>query len=144
MEISETNSGDHRVRIATGPGGSPGESERETVGVPAVRLDDEIAARQVALLWVDAQGHEAHVLSGAQDLLATDTPVVIEYWPYGLRRADGLERLETLISRHFATILDTSQRDDGRPRAFKASDVSDLRDRYSGPGDYTDLLLLSD
>ena len=41
----------------------------------------------LGLVWMDAQGHEAHILSGAEVLHAPDIPIVTEYWPQGLRHA---------------------------------------------------------
>lgn len=95
FELS-SNSGDHRVRVA-GPLTAERYSEhkRSLISVPVRRLDDlldetGIERRDVGLLWMDVQGHERHVLEGAPKLLASRVPVVIELWPYGLRRA-GVE-----------------------------------------------------
>jgi len=95
LELS-TNSGDHRVRVA-GPLAAEQyhERTRPLVRVPLRRLDDlldehGIARADVGLLWMDVQGHEQHVLEGAPKLLAVGVPLVVELWPYGLRRA-GVE-----------------------------------------------------
>jgi FkbM family methyltransferase len=93
LELSR-NSGDHRVRV-----GQPVDDEeryrertRPVIPVPVRRLDDLLVEcgvdpRDVGLLWMDVQGHEPHVLEGAPGLLATGVPLIIEIWPYGLRRA---------------------------------------------------------
>jgi FkbM family methyltransferase len=84
LELSPTNTGDHRVRMV----GGGKESERPTVTVPCERLDDLLAPFQdYSLLWLDVQGHEAHVLEGAAALLSTGIPVVAEMCPYLLQRA---------------------------------------------------------
>jgi len=139
MELSVDNHGDHRVRLTNTPG-SYDEQARGTVSVPSVRLDDELRAQNVSLVWMDAQGHEAQVLAGAPNLLASAAPMVIEYWPYGLRRAEGLDLLERLVAEHFTTVVDTSSH--GRARVLEADDVPALRDRYRTDGEHTNLLLL--
>jgi len=95
LELS-TNSGDHRVRVA-GPLAAEQyhEHTRPLIRVPLRRLDDlldehGIARADIGLLWMDVQGHEQHVLEGAPKLLAGGVPIVVEFWPYGLRRA-GVE-----------------------------------------------------
>lgn len=97
LSLSNTNSGDHRIET----GGQENkaipeqyeESQRETLAVQGDTLDSLLAripsdfSEDIALLWVDAQGHEAHVFRGANDLLSKGMPVVAEIWPYGLARA---------------------------------------------------------
>lgn len=139
MELAAVNHGDHRVRLSDTPG-SYDEQGRGTIRVPGVRLDDELIGQDVSLVWMDAQGHEAQVLAGAPDLLASAPPMVVEYWPYGLRRADGLDRLEQLVAEHFTTVVDTSCQ--GRARELEAADLPVLRDRYPTDGEHTNLLLL--
>ncbi|HEX4008899.1 MAG TPA: FkbM family methyltransferase [Solirubrobacteraceae bacterium] len=142
MELSGANSGDHRVRL-TDRNGSLEEADRDTIRVPTIRLDDDIGDQPVALVWIDAQGHEAQILAGASRLLASGTPIVIEYWPYGLRRADGLERLEALVAENFTTVIDTSRAPGDDGHILEPGALSTLRDRYPQPSDYTDLLLVS-
>lgn len=95
LELSATNSGDHRMRMPGAGDGDDGESNRATIGVPVTRLDDLVASGEVDLsslgmVWMDVQGHEGHVLAGASTLLDSSIPVVAEFWPYGLRRSGGL------------------------------------------------------
>ena len=72
--------------------------------VPAHRLDS-LAEKEVVdlnaidLVWMDAQGHEAHILAGAESLMTMDIPILTEYWPYGLRRAGALDRFHSLVAR---------------------------------------------
>lgn len=90
FELSDSNLGDHRVRTAPPqPGQSDlyGESRRAVITVEAMRLDDLLSGRDLSLIWMDVQGHEGHVLAGADRLISLGIPVVCEVWPYGLRRA---------------------------------------------------------
>lgn len=147
FEVCSANSGDGRVRTTAHNDGVDlyGEGRRPVVKVPLARLDDIIAAHKVSvadigLVWIDTQGHEAQVLDGAPDLLASDTPIVLEYWPYGLRRAGGLDRLAELIGASGRRVVDLR----ASARADQVVDVADVRsltDRY-GNESYTDLALL--
>ena len=71
LEVAKVNMGDHRVRVGDASGGRMAEGERETIDVPMRSLDSlvgdgTVSLDDVALAWVDTQGHEAHVLAGAR------------------------------------------------------------------------------
>lgn len=79
LAVSAVNAGDHRTE-ALG-------SERPTIAVPAVRLDDVVGDATVDLIKLDCQGCEHIVLEGAAGLIARDRPVVLtEFWPIGIRQ----------------------------------------------------------
>jgi len=148
LELSPRNSGDHRVRVYAGTdrAAAQGEARRATIGVPMLRLDDVLAEEGIApadvgLLWVDTQGHEAQVLAGASVLLAAGVPACVEYWPYGLRRADGLDRLHRIIRQSFTRFVDLRAVPGGVPAAASVDDLDRLRAVYRAER-YTDLLLL--
>jgi FkbM family methyltransferase len=144
LELSPTNSGGHQVLVADpavdGPRNRPG-----TISVPAVRLDSLIARGQVdlsstALIWMDAQGHEAHILRGAQALLGSDVPIVMEYWPEGLRHAGGLEALHEIVASHYSYVIDLDSRGEGKPRVLPVERLESLEREYGWdrPGDHLD------
>jgi FkbM family methyltransferase len=144
LELSN-NSGDHRVRVA-GPLAPEHyqEHKRPLVRVPVRRLDDlldetGIERRDVGLLWMDVQGHERHVLEGAPKLLASRVPVVIELWPYGLRRA-GVEpeAFVEYLRRRFTSYYDLA---DETPRAQSTSELPRLLGRLGHVKSYADVLL---
>lgn len=103
MEQSPSNFGDHRIkaRHIHGPD-IHSEYNWDTTEVETVTLDDvfnEYRLDQVGLAWIDTQGHEGHVLKGAKKLLGSGSPIVLEFWPYGLTRSGGWPMLlETLRS----------------------------------------------
>jgi FkbM family methyltransferase len=132
LELAEENWGDHRLRVTSEPGAYY-EERRPTVRVPVTTLDD-IAPPDTGMVWVDTQGHDAQVLAGGAHLLSRDVPVVIEFWPYGLRRAGGLPLLYDLIARHFTEAVDLSN-----GAVISADSVSRLEPSY--PVGWTDLLL---
>lgn len=93
VDLSECaeNSGDHRVQTL--------QQERSTLPVRAVRLDDVVPQDlRVAVIKLDTQATEHHVIAGATTLLSRDRPVILcEYWPQGLR-ARGEDPLEVLAT----------------------------------------------
>jgi FkbM family methyltransferase len=143
LELAPRNSGDNRVRTAAAEGQFDAyhENRRPTAEVGLVRLDDALAeagvdAADVGLLWVDTQGHEGHVLAGARGLLAAGVPVFCEYWPYGLRRAGGLDTFNEVVARTFREVVDARA-----DRTLPAARVGELADRYPGER-YSDLILV--
>ena len=153
LEHSEENWGDHRVRRA-GEATDLDGTRRATSTVNSRRLDSlieagELEIEEIGLVWMDTQGHEGHVLAGAERLLRAGVPVVTEYWPHALAEAGTLESVNGLIRRHYKTIVDL-----GDPRAAIAAeripdvadDVRAGRRGVQGVAErdrYTDLLLLA-
>lgn len=151
FELSGVNSGDHRVRHRDGPGEKEpelySEKNRPVISVPTERVDDILAEQDVdlndlGLAWIDTQGHEGHVLAGAHRLLASTAPVIMEYWPYGLRRAGGLELLHWLIRDSGRRVIDLREAlQNGAARTLSRAELDGLPERYPD-GQYTDLALL--
>ena len=148
LERSDDNWGDHRVRVAAPVGQAvAGETARDVVPVPSRRLDTLVAdgaveLDQVGLVWLDVQGHEAHVLAGADGLFAAGIPVVTEYWPYGLRRAGSLDRFHALVAEHFAEVVVLEDDDAHAPEVLPAARISELARRYTSFSEVTNLLLV--
>jgi FkbM family methyltransferase len=95
FDVSHHNSGTHRVpRPDAPPLGD------DVITVQAVMLDalvDEgvIDPGRIGLIWIDAAGHEAHVLRGASKLLEAGVPLVTAIkhgWPQTV--ADVVEHLK--------------------------------------------------
>lgn len=149
LEFGRTNWGDHRLRgAASGAPARYDESSREVGEVDVVTLDSLVDAGTVDLdavgvVWVDTQGHEGQVLAGARSVVGAEVPVVIEYWPYGLRRANGLDLLHEVINDHYRMVVDLrASLHRGEAVRLPAEAVGRLEDVYSGTS-YTDLLLLT-
>ena len=150
LERSPVNFGDCRIRLDEDSGGTNAmdEASWKTVTVPCTTFDQLVARgvihlNDVGMVWMDTQGHEGHILRGAQSLLTSDIPVVIEFWPYGLERAGGLASLIELIASHYSSIADLRVRARGGPTLRKATDVIEICEKYGGHAElHTDLLLL--
>lgn len=149
FELSRDNFGDHRVRTKS-PDVSGvdafGETARRVISVPARRLDDLVAelpsewTRDIALIWMDVQGHEANVLRGAQRLLSRGLPVVAEFWPYGLARS-GTSREEFLdVTKQFFTSFWALRQE--RFVRYPIGALVHLFDELPGPNDFENLILV--
>ncbi len=149
LEIGPDNSGDCRIRLTDEPG-AIGEAGWEVEDVAGMTFDEllqlqHLATSDIDLVWMDTQGHEAQVLEGAASLLASDVPVISEYWPYGLTRAGGLDRLHAIIAANYASVFDVrASVAAGRLDELPATAIATLADRYDreNPGEYTDIALL--
>ncbi len=148
MELSIDNYGDHRVRLQDPRLFSDeqfGESDRNTSFVRACRLDnllerESIKVGEIAALWLDVQGHEKHVLEGAESVLVAGVPVLAEFWPYGLLRAGvPAESFIEFMSLRFRAFYDLNSEPVLRRERVE---FPSLLERYKGI-DFTDLLLLS-
>jgi len=149
FELSADNFGDHRVRTtdrAASDADAFGETRRRVIAVPARGLDDLLAelpadrTRDIALVWMDVQGHEGHVLRGARQLLSRGVPVVAEFWPYGLARS-GTSRAEflDLVGQHFATYWVIRE---GRAVRHPIGELDRLFDELPGPNDFENLIFV--
>lgn len=140
LAINEENWGDNRI------GSRVSDTKLATVEVEALTLDEAVEREgvdpaDVALIWIDAQGHEPDVLAGATSLLNRGIPVVAEYWPFGFK-PDGVELFERLVQQHFGSWADLKESAvAGRLVEHPASEISTLRTAYEGVS-FTDLLLL--
>jgi len=93
FELSNDNSGDHRVRVKN-EDGIYNELSREIITVKSERFDiilPDLFDKETTLIWIDTQGYEGYILKGAQNVLKYQIPLVVEFWPYGLERSGCLD-----------------------------------------------------
>lgn len=98
---------------------------------------------ELALVWVDTEGHEYRVLSGAEKVIAAGVPIVIEFWPHQLRENGDYERLVEMLASKMGEIIDIRARvQGGRPSGVQTStEAINVHADKLGPWP-TDLLLL--
>ena len=147
LELSPNNSGDNRIRGATGPGDFR-EEKRRIINVAIDTLDhfldgiDDLCDQQSTLVWLDIQGHEGHFFSGARRLLSRRIPVVSEFWPYAISRS-GISRVQfnRIVSDLFTNFYVLGgDRHEKRP----VSQLDALFDVYGGPKQMCLLALVHD
>lgn len=145
LSLSADNPGDHRI-VINGPeiGNADARAGQLIVSVDTLdHLADSgtINAAEIGLLWVDTQGHEGHVIAGAARILAAGIPVVMEYWPAGLQRANGLQLLEDNAREHFTHFADHQPANGLAPYAARSiTELPKLREAY-GDERHTDIIL---
>jgi FkbM family methyltransferase len=137
LELACDNFGDHRVRVSDAPG-EFGEAGREVISVPSSTIDTLAAGLPLddTFLWMDVQGFEGFVLAGAKSILAKKQPLVLEFGPYYMDRAQAWEPLRQSIS-HYTGFIDLSSDHVLRPM----SQLEALRNELTGTS-FTDILVL--
>jgi FkbM family methyltransferase len=147
-------------RIAEDPGAladpharAPAElAEMTIVEVEVVTLDHlaktgVIEADRVGMVWIDAEGHEGHILEGAGTLADGGVPIVFEFHPRGLEERGDRDKVHSLAEQCYTHFVDVRRQQPEQPR-FQLRPVTELRphgDRLldpASPGRFTDLLLL--
>jgi FkbM family methyltransferase len=143
LELADSNFGDHRVRLPCSIGGDAfGETERRTIRVAGLRLDDaeKLNVDERTVVFVDVQGFEGHVLTGARRVLECRPPLVVELWPYGLDRSGGRKAMFDGLAR-YDRIYDVGG---PLPRLVLQQDLDALAESISRqPTGHTDLLALA-
>lgn len=94
FELSEDNTGDNRLSIDAAEN-AYGEGARRKISVTVKKFDDLFAGLNMhnCVVWLDVQGFEGFVLAGASKIALAKTPLVMEFWPYGIRRTQSLPLL---------------------------------------------------
>lgn len=100
FELSDDNYGDHRVKISNS-NGKYNESQRTIIKVISDCLDNfsDDFTSDTTLIWMDTQGFEGYVLSGADSVLNKNIPIVMEIWPYGLKRSSSFDLLLNIFTK---------------------------------------------
>ena len=146
MELAEDNSGDHRIKNKP-QFNIHGEENRKTVKVNSKKFDSLFTNidPKKDLVWIDTQGYEPIILSGSENLIKSKTPIVIEFWPYALKRAGHWEKMMHIFSK-FDYFIDLSL-SSTVPVEINEKNLLILKDGWDSEkkGDfslYTDLILL--
>jgi FkbM family methyltransferase len=98
FEVAKDNLGDHRIHVDSDVN-LYDEGNRETITVKSETFDKlikNIDPRET-LIWIDTQGFEGHILSGATNALKSLPPLCIEFWPYGMKRSGSYAMLKQAI-----------------------------------------------
>ncbi len=147
IERSPSNHGDHRVRLGQpSHEGLHGERAWDTAACQLQTFDDTIPAdlldSEGTLVWIDTQGHEAHILAGASSLFESHTPFVIEFWPYGIERQGS--SCEDIIQLLASCSVYDLRGDAGRLDATMLASLykSHLAEETWGRSPHTDLLVI--
>lgn len=155
LELSTDNYGDHRLRSIEGPSKDSDvfdESCRSIVSTRIAKLDtllSEVAIdpRDIDLVWMDTQGYEGHALAGANCLRTAKTPLVSEFWPYGLKRSGGYPLLRDALLNATGIYDMTAMRNSGTVTSLSLDDLDNVYENLLRPEEnrgigWTDILVL--
>ena len=112
MELAHDNSGDHRIRLKQLASNLYDEKRRVIEKVKSKKFDTlfQNLNSQTDLVWIDTQGFEPAILSGAQNLINSKTPIVLEFWPYGLKRNNLWEQMRVILEK-FSYFADLTEKE---------------------------------
>lgn len=145
IEISANNSGDNRVILETNL-----DSFNQTNNIQKIVTDkfDNLFKNingNEDLIWIDTQGYEPKVLMGAENLIKSKAPIVVEFWPYELKRK-GLWSPMFEILKKFDFFVDLSEKilEKKKINSHSLNDLSSNweKDKYKDSSLFTDFLLL--
>jgi len=145
LELDPANLGDHRIRTTLEPG-SQLEHTRQAIEVEALPLDDLVGPIEGPLaIKMDVQGAEPFVVAGGENTLNQASLVIMEYWPYGMKRmgADFQSILEFLEPRFEVTYLSREGQTmvEGIDSSRALADLRDMAEsKVSDPEFYVDIV----
>jgi FkbM family methyltransferase len=143
---------DAEARRAARVAEDPSIELREMTVVPDVELVtlDQLTTTGVididlaGMLWIDAEGHEGHILDGAGSLVDVGLPIVLEFDPEVLERRGDSGMVHEVAERCYTHFVDLRRQEpDQRRFGLRAmADLPQLADRLLAARRFTDLLLL--
>jgi FkbM family methyltransferase len=120
----------------------------ETVTLDRLVETAVLELEDIGLLWMDAEGHEGHILAGAASLLRQGTPLVMEWNPVILDRIGDRDRLQQAIAEHYTHFAGLHRDASTEQASFPLQTVKSLPDyaeRFltrSGVSSKTDILVV--
>jgi FkbM family methyltransferase len=142
LELSDRNYGDHRVSVVQSDG-SRMKSLRKRISVASTRLDDILHSPEMqdALIWMDIQGYEGHMLAGATKAIEALTPMVFEFTPSALDRFNSYSMLRSaLATGHYGKIYDLKEWP-GREWICSPATLDSIYEDLKSRNRWTDLLI---
>lgn len=139
LELSEGHSGDHRIHVANETGTA---SSGKITSVKSETFDSVVPAvdRNSCMIWMDTQGYEGIILQGAQNIIRVQVPMVVEFWPEGMKRLRSYPALKEAML-NYSEYYDLSD-EHPRPVPITQKSVDALYERLGETGQWTDVLLI--
>ena len=125
--------------------------ESATMIVPTATLDSVIleqrfAAEDIGLLWMDAQGHEGHILHGAKKLVQAGVPIALEWDPSALDQVGDRDAIQEVAARDYTHFIDVRGNRAGARYILRGTaELADYSERFlerGRPSRFTDILIL--
>jgi FkbM family methyltransferase len=139
--ITSGNQGDHRIARNTGHAPKTHES---VLKVDTLTLDEalrsvDVSPSDVAMVWVDTQGHEPEVLAGARAVIGDGVPFCIEFWPSQYAASGTLPGILDLVEDRFSHFIELRE---GELRSQPVPELRALSDRLLHDADQIDIILI--
>jgi FkbM family methyltransferase len=101
LALSEDNFGDHRIH-SSDASRLADEYKRRKIQIASSKLDTlcPFEPGKNTLIWMDTQGYEGYVLAGARRWLDARTPLVVEFWPKGMKRVNSFELMKAALTNY--------------------------------------------
>ena len=145
FELCDDNHGDHRVQ-KTSLNNLSTETSKKCIEVKSETLNKiiENIDPSEALIWIDTQGYEGYVLSGASNALSKQTPICLEFWPSAMDKSGCYELLKaTLLGFNYKVFYDLDNLDNpNQPTPLSELAIDTLHHKLQTQGKFTDLLVL--
>src|SRR5436190_18303314 len=119
LHLHPRNTGAHAIDVP------PSNDGRNSLAVPMVRVEDELAAlgvgpNDIGLLWIDAEGYEPQVLDGLAGLMSRSVPLAFEFTP-SRYSSEKKQRLVAQLAANYSSFQSLGRRDAGGPISALAS-----------------------
>jgi FkbM family methyltransferase len=141
LELSPKNFGDHRLYLDDSSGLSS-EVKRKVISVETNSLDNicEKINLDKCILFMDTQGFEGEILSGASKLIDACVPIITEFNPNQLIRTNGLNKIYSILGKSKYTAFYDLKNPNIRIN-FSIEELKKIADKLE-PDSETDLLFV--
>jgi FkbM family methyltransferase len=122
-------------------------TDLELVTLDELSRSGVVDRERLGMVWIDAEGHEGHILHGAGTVADAGVPIVFEFHPAGLEAEGTRGMVQEVTEQCYTHFVDVRRQEPDR-RRFGLRPVTELprfADRFldrSSTASYTDLLLL--
>lgn len=113
LMIGEDNTGDYRIAGTVFDDDAMGEASRQTKTVQIQPMDNFAKNFEASstLIFMDIQGYEGLALKGGRQILSTSPPLVVEFWPYAMKRLNTYKLLRDIVcSGNYSNFVDLSEK----------------------------------
>jgi FkbM family methyltransferase len=124
-------------------------TEVEVIALNGLVDEGVIEPEAVGMLWIDAEGHEGHILRGATALADRGVPIVFEFEPANLDLRGGGVKVREVAESSYTHFIDLRRPEPDKTLSrFRLQPVAELwshAERFLDPstrGRHTDLLML--
>jgi FkbM family methyltransferase len=145
FELSVSNMGDHRIRLAAPDDkvtSSFDESRRKVIFVESIPIDELFSksSERIGCVWMDVQGHEGYVIKGGPQVFGASPPTAIEFWPYGIMRSGmDKEQFFAILGQYWSGYYDLQEKN---PKLRGLECLKESWEKMTGPGTYANHLLV--